>query len=121
MASFTSSLLKGSMDRRGGQVEHRVNDGDVEGVGLVMVEGELEHGVQGIETAEEHRGADNVEIQVDHGGTAGVLVAPAEEISAVTQVPMFWPMMMGMAAAMDTAPVEMDSACRIPTEAEKTG
>ncbi len=25
------------------------------------------------------------------------LLAPTEEISAVTQVPMFWPMMMGMA------------------------
>ena len=47
------------------------------------------------------------------------LFAPAEDSSAVTQVPMFWPMMMGMAAAQDTAPVEVDSACRMPTEAEE--
>ena len=37
----------------------------------------------------------------------------------MTQVPMFWPMMMGMAAAMDTAPVERESACKMPTDAEE--
>ena len=37
----------------------------------------------------------------------------------MTQVPMFWPMMMGMAAATDTAPVERGSACRMPTEGEE--
>lgn len=32
-------------------------------------------------------------------GALSILLAPAEEISAVTVVPMFWPMMMGTAAA----------------------
>ena len=46
------------------------------------------------------------------------LLAPAEEIRAVTVVPMFWPMMMGTAALKVTAPVE-DKACRMPTAAEE--
>lgn len=41
-----------------------------------------------------------------------------EEISAVTHVPMFWPMMIGRAALYFTAPV-MQSACKIPTEADE--
>ena len=36
----------------------------------------------------------------------------------MTVVPMFWPMMMGMATALVTAPVAL-RACRIPTEAEE--
>ena len=41
-----------------------------------------------------------------------------DEISAVTQVPIFCPMMIGMAALKFTAPVA-HNACRIPTEAEE--
>ena len=44
-------------------------------------------------------------------------VVPKEERSAVAQVPIFCPMMIGMAAPYETCPVEA-SACRIPTEAE---
>ena len=46
------------------------------------------------------------------------LLAPTEEIMAVTQVPMFWPMMMGMAVPQVTCPVEA-RACKMPTEAEE--
>ena len=48
------------------------------------------------------------------------LVAPTELIRAVTQVPMFWPMMMGRAAPVVTPP-ESASACRMPTLAEEAG
>ena len=41
-----------------------------------------------------------------------------EEMSAVTQVPMFCPMMIGMAVLNGTTPVSA-SACRIPTEADE--
>ena len=46
------------------------------------------------------------------------LLVPTEDSMAVMQVPMFWPMMMGMAVPMVTWPVA-DRACRIPTEAEE--
>ena len=42
------------------------------------------------------------------------MVVPTELSMAVTQVPMFWPRMMGMALPKLTAPVAL-SACRIPT------
>ena len=45
------------------------------------------------------------------------LLVPILEISAVTQVPIFCPKIMGNAAPTEMAPVA-DSACRIPTEAE---
>ena len=45
------------------------------------------------------------------------MLVPTEDIIAVTQVPMFWPMMMGMAAPRVTWPVE-DRAWSMPTEAE---
>ena len=67
-------LVEGQQDSGGHHVEDGVDDGNVEGGGLVVIEGEMEHGVQGIEPAQEHRGADDVEVQVDHGGAAGVLV-----------------------------------------------
>ena len=41
-----------------------------------------------------------------------------DEISAVTHVPMFWPMIIGRAALYFTAPVTQ-SACKIPTEADE--
>ena len=44
--------------------------------------------------------------------------APIPEIMAVTQVPIFCPMIMGTAAPKLTAPV-MHSACKIPTDAEE--
>ena len=46
------------------------------------------------------------------------LLAPIPEIMAVTQVPIFCPMMMGMALPKLTAPVAQ-RACRIPTDAEE--
>ena len=46
------------------------------------------------------------------------MLAPTPESRAVTQVPMFWPMMMGMAVPKLTAPV-MHRACKMPTEAEE--
>ncbi len=46
------------------------------------------------------------------------LLAPTAESSAVTQVPMFCPMMMGTALRSVMAPVA-DSACKMPTEAEE--
>ena len=45
------------------------------------------------------------------------LFAPTDEISAVTQVPMFWPIMIGIAAPSETWPVTA-RACKMPTEAE---
>ena len=45
-------------------------------------------------------------------------LVPMEESMAVTQVPMFWPMMMGIAAPNVICPVE-DTAWRIPTDAEE--
>ena len=45
-------------------------------------------------------------------------MAPTEEISAVTQVPIFCPIMIGIAAPKEMAPV-LDSACNIPTDAEE--
>ena len=44
-------------------------------------------------------------------------LAPTEDSIAVTQVPMFWPMTMGMAAPTVTCPLAA-RACNIPTEAE---
>ncbi|MPN08668.1 hypothetical protein SDC9_155953 [bioreactor metagenome] len=44
-------------------------------------------------------------------------VAPTQEISAVAQVPMFCPIIMGIALPYVTLPVTV-SACKIPTEAE---
>ena len=46
------------------------------------------------------------------------LFAPIEEISAVTQVPMFWPIIIGMAEPNVIWPVEL-RACRIPTDADE--
>ena len=46
------------------------------------------------------------------------LFTPMLEISAVTQVPIFWPIMMGIAVPYVTLPVR-ESACKIPTEAEE--
>lgn len=43
--------------------------------------------------------------------------APMDESIAVTHVPMFWPIMMGMAEAMVIAPV-LAKACKTPTEAD---
>ena len=45
------------------------------------------------------------------------LLVPILEMIAVTQVPMFCPMMIGNAELNGTAPV-IQSACRIPTDAE---
>ena len=44
--------------------------------------------------------------------------APIEEIRAVMQVPMFWPMISGMAIWKVTTPVVL-MACRMPMEAEE--
>ena len=46
------------------------------------------------------------------------LLVPMPESSAVTQVPMFWPSIMGTAIPQLIAPV-IDSACSMPTEAEE--
>ena len=43
-------------------------------------------------------------------------LAPMLERMAVTQVPMFWPMIMGIATEKVTTP-EADRACKIATEA----
>ena len=40
-----------------------------------------------------------------------------DEMSAVTQVPMFWPIIMGMAIPKDISPVT-DRAISMPTEAD---
>ena len=45
-------------------------------------------------------------------------VAPPQEISAVTQVPMFCPQMIGMTAEKRIIP-EADMACRTPTDADE--
>ena len=45
------------------------------------------------------------------------LLAPTAEMMAVIQVPIFCPMIIGIAAPYVTAPVDA-SACNIPTEAE---
>ena len=44
--------------------------------------------------------------------------APIDASREVTQVPMFWPRIMGTAAEQLIAPV-LANACRIPTEAEE--
>ena len=46
------------------------------------------------------------------------MFAPILESNAVTQVPIFCPMIIGIAALYPTAPV-IHSACRIPTDAEE--
>ena len=46
------------------------------------------------------------------------LFAPTAEISAVTQVPIFCPIIIGITVANPSEPVE-HSACKIPTEAEE--
>ena len=46
------------------------------------------------------------------------LFAPMQEIRAVAQVPMFCPIIIGIAEAKDIAPVTV-RACRIPTEADE--
>ena len=46
------------------------------------------------------------------------MLAPILEIIAVTQVPIFCPMMIGNAVPVVTAP-EIQSACKIPTDAEE--
>ena len=44
------------------------------------------------------------------------LLAPALESRAVRVVPMFWPMIRGMAVLNRTAPV-VDKACKMPVKA----
>ena len=51
---------------------------------------------------------------MDEGGA----LAPMAESRAVTVVPMFWPMMRGMAVLKVTTPV-VDRAWRMPMEAEE--
>ena len=46
------------------------------------------------------------------------MLAPIQERRAVAQVPIFCPIIMGIAAPKEIAPVE-ESACKIPTEAEE--
>ncbi len=46
------------------------------------------------------------------------MVVPALEISAVTQAPMFCPIIIGIALPKVREPVE-DSACKMPTEADE--
>ena len=86
-------------DRGRHDIKDRVDDGNAEGVGRVGKEAEPDQRVQAVEPAQEDDGADQVEIQMDKKAVRlAFLLAPAEEISAVTVVPMFWPMMMGTAA-----------------------
>ncbi len=63
----------------------------------VSLSKENQQRMQPVKTAQEHQRADDVKVQMNHCGALAFLLAPAEEISAVTVVPMFWPMMMGMA------------------------
>ena len=46
-----------------------------------------------------------------------LLLVPTEDSSAVTHVPIFCPIIIGIAAPYVTCPVDA-SACRIPTEAD---
>ena len=46
------------------------------------------------------------------------LLAPIDEIIAVTQVPIFCPIIIGIAVLYPTAPVT-HNACKIPTDAEE--
>ena len=65
---------KGQQQGGGAQVEHRVDHRDAPGGDDVVDEGEAEHRVQAVEKDQEHPHADDVEVEVDHGRPAGVLV-----------------------------------------------
>ena len=65
---------EGQQHRRSDDVENGVHDGNAEGVGGLVKEGEVEHRVEAVEAQQENDGADEVEIQVDEGGAPGVFV-----------------------------------------------
>ena len=49
---------------------------------VAFTKGKVDHGVQTVETNQEDGDADDVEVQVDHGGTAGILVCAHRRRSA---------------------------------------
>src|SRR5699024_1407542 len=67
---------EGQQQGGGAQVEHRVDHCDAPGGDHVVDESEVEHRVQAVETDQEHRYADDVEVEVDHGGPPRVFVGP---------------------------------------------
>ncbi len=100
MASFFQAVPGGQEHGGAEKVEGRMGNGDA-GAGRGLVE---QRRASAVRDYGEHRkqddDADNVEHQMHHGGAArAFLFVPMEERSAVTVVPMFWPMMMGIAAA----------------------
>ncbi len=97
-ANFSSRPEKGKKQRRTQHVKggmHHRNPQLVDGVADKV---EVHHCVDEVENRQPHAGTNDVEQQVHHSSPLGVLVGPYREIMAVTQVPMFCPMMMGMAA-----------------------
>ena len=71
-----------------------------------------------IDQRQQDDAADDVEVQVDEGGALAVLGGAADGQQGVKAVPMWAPSTMGMAELKVTRPV-LESACRIPTEAEE--
>lgn len=74
--------------------------------------------VHSVNYTEKEQRSDQIEGNVYDGYLSCILLTPMLEISAVTQVPIFCPMMMGIAIPYVMLPVR-ESACRIPTEAEE--
>ena len=70
-------------------------------VALFIQNSRGKHGLDDAEDRQQHDHADNIEHQMHNGRALGVLLlVPTQEISAVTQVPMFWPMIIGIAAGV---------------------
>ena len=68
------NIRKGEQDEGSRDVESRVHDGDAPcGDGLID-KVEVHHSVQTVETGQKDHDADDVEVEMDHGGAAGVFV-----------------------------------------------
>ena len=68
------NIRKGEQDEGSRDVEGRVHDGNAPcGDGLID-KVEVHHSVQAVETGQKDHDADDVEVEMDHGGAAGVLV-----------------------------------------------
>lgn len=74
--------------------------------------------IQCIEYDHENNRTTNIEEKVYCCCSFCILLVPILEMIAVTQVPMFCPIMIGNAVLKLTAPVAQ-SACKIPTDAEE--
>ena len=68
------TICEGKKDDGGRDVEGGVDHSNAPGGDGLVHKIKVDHGVQTVETAQKDRDADDVEVEVDHGGTAGILI-----------------------------------------------